>query len=33
MPVIHETIPLDDIRAAHELVEAGSHVGKVVLTT
>jgi NADPH:quinone reductase-like Zn-dependent oxidoreductase len=33
LPVIHETFPLDDIRAAHELVEASSHVGKVVLTT
>ncbi len=32
-PIVHDVIPLDDVRAAHELVEASSHVGKVVLTT
>ncbi len=32
-PIVHTTIGLDDVRTAHELVEASSHIGKVVLTT
>ncbi len=32
-PIVHATFTLDDVRAAHELVEASSHIGKVVLTT
>ena len=32
-PVVHATFPLEDARAAHELVEASGHVGKVVLTS
>jgi len=33
MPIVHNVVPLGDVRAAHEIVEASSHVGKVVLTT
>jgi NADPH:quinone reductase-like Zn-dependent oxidoreductase len=32
-PVVNSTVALSDVRAAHELVEAGGHIGKVVLTT
>lgn len=32
-PIVHTTIDLDDVRRAHEIVEASSHIGKVVLTT
>ncbi len=32
-PIIHEIVPLTDVRRAHELVEDSSHVGKVVLAT
>jgi putative PIG3 family NAD(P)H quinone oxidoreductase len=32
-PVVHETIPLSDARRAHEVMEASSNVGKVLLTT
>ncbi len=32
-PIIHEKVPLDDVRRAHEIVEDSSHVGKVLLTT
>jgi putative PIG3 family NAD(P)H quinone oxidoreductase len=32
VPVVHATVPLDQVRRAHELVEASSHTGKVVLT-
>ena len=32
-PIVHTTLPLSDVRSAHELVEAGNHIGKVVLTT
>lgn len=32
-PIVHSMVPLDDVRAAHELVEASGHIGKVVLTT
>jgi putative PIG3 family NAD(P)H quinone oxidoreductase len=32
-PIVHARVPLDDVRSAHELVEASGHIGKVVLTT
>jgi putative PIG3 family NAD(P)H quinone oxidoreductase len=32
-PIIEETVPLDDVRRAHELMESGSHTGKILLTT
>ena len=31
-PMVHSTIPLDDVRRAHELMESGSHSGKILLT-
>ena len=31
-PVIDRTFPLDQAPAAHERMEAGDHVGKIVLT-
>lgn len=31
-PVIHRTFPLSDAQAAHEAMEAGDHIGKIVLT-
>jgi NADPH2:quinone reductase len=31
-PVIHATFPLDRVADAHRLMEAGSHIGKIVLT-
>jgi putative PIG3 family NAD(P)H quinone oxidoreductase len=31
-PVVHGTIPLDDVAQAHELMESGSHTGKILLT-
>jgi putative PIG3 family NAD(P)H quinone oxidoreductase len=31
-PIVHETVPLEDVRRAHEIVEESSHIGKVVLT-
>ncbi|MBA3233133.1 MAG: NAD(P)H-quinone oxidoreductase [Propionibacteriales bacterium] len=31
-PIIHETVPLAEVRRAHELVEGSRHVGKVLLT-
>jgi len=31
-PVIDEVLPLEEIRAAHELLEAGEQLGKIVLT-
>ena len=31
-PVVHEVLPLDEVSRAHEMVDASSHVGKVVLT-
>src|ERR671912_789983 len=30
-PVIHQTFPLRDAAAAHRMMEAGSHIGKIVL--
>jgi NADPH2:quinone reductase len=31
-PVIHEVLPLDEIRRAHEMLEAGDVFGKLVIT-
>jgi putative PIG3 family NAD(P)H quinone oxidoreductase len=31
-PIVEETVPLDDVRRAHELMESGSHTGKILLT-
>jgi NADPH:quinone reductase-like Zn-dependent oxidoreductase len=31
-PVMDETFPLEDATAAHARMEAGEHVGKIVLT-
>jgi len=31
-PVVHGTMPLEDVVAAHELMESGEHTGKIVLT-
>ncbi len=31
-PVVEQTMPLEDVRRAHELMDAGSHTGKIVLT-
>ncbi|MCX6133724.1 MAG: zinc-binding dehydrogenase [Ignavibacteriales bacterium] len=31
-PVIDRVLPLEDVRSAHQIVEAGKHFGKVVLT-
>jgi NADPH:quinone reductase-like Zn-dependent oxidoreductase len=32
-PIIHQMLPLTEVASAHRVVEAGGHVGKVVLTT
>ncbi len=32
-PIIHATFPLEDARAAHELMESSNHVGKILLLT
>ena len=32
VPVIHAVLPLEDIRKAHELLEAGGVFGKLVIT-
>ena len=32
-PIVHGTMPLDQVRAAHELMEASGHTGKILLTT
>ncbi len=32
-PVVHGTMPLDEVAAAHTLMESGEHLGKIVLTT
>jgi putative PIG3 family NAD(P)H quinone oxidoreductase len=32
-PVVHGTMPLDEVAAAHALMESGDHMGKIVLTT
>lgn len=31
-PVIHATMPLEDVRSAHQMLEESSHIGKVLLT-
>lgn len=31
-PVIHETMPIEDVARAHQLMEDGAHTGKLVLT-
>jgi NADPH:quinone reductase-like Zn-dependent oxidoreductase len=31
-PVVHGTVPFDDVRRAHELMESGEHAGKILLT-
>ncbi len=33
LPVVHATFPLEHARAAHELMETSTHVGKIVLET
>lgn len=33
LPVIHAAFPLENARAAHELMESSAHVGKIVLET
>jgi putative PIG3 family NAD(P)H quinone oxidoreductase len=30
---VHEQVPLDEVSRAHELMESGSHTGKILLTT
>ncbi|MDX6371885.1 MAG: hypothetical protein QOD98_873, partial [Nocardioidaceae bacterium] len=29
--IVDSTVPLDDVRRAHELMESGSHTGKILL--
>ena len=31
-PIVHRTLPLDEVAAAHELMESGEHSGKILLT-
>ncbi len=31
-PIVHGTMPLEEVRAAHELMASGAHTGKIVLT-
>ena len=31
-PIVEQTMPLEEVRTAHELMDAGSHTGKLVLT-
>lgn len=31
-PVVHTTLPLDQVGDAHRMMEAGGHIGKIVLT-
>ena len=30
-PVIHATMPLEEARAGHELMESSRHIGKIML--
>jgi NADPH2:quinone reductase len=30
--LVHATLPLEDAREGHRMMEAGEHVGKIVLT-
>ncbi len=32
-PILHASFPLEDARAAHELMESSAHLGKIVLVT
>jgi NADPH:quinone reductase-like Zn-dependent oxidoreductase len=32
-PIVHGTLPLDEVAKAHELMESGAHTGKILLTT
>jgi NADPH:quinone reductase-like Zn-dependent oxidoreductase len=32
-PIVHGTMPLEEVAAAHALMESGEHMGKIVLTT
>jgi NADPH:quinone reductase-like Zn-dependent oxidoreductase len=32
-PVVYTTFPLEEARRAHELMESGAHMGKIVLVT
>jgi NADPH2:quinone reductase len=32
-PIVHATFPLEEARAAHELMETSAHMGKIVLVT
>ncbi|HEX2257366.1 MAG TPA: zinc-binding dehydrogenase, partial [Afifellaceae bacterium] len=32
-PVMDKTFPLSDAAGAHERMESGSHIGKIILTT
>lgn len=32
-PVVHTTVPLEDVADAHRLIEAGGNIGKIVLTS
>ena len=31
-PIVHRTLPLDEVAQAHALMESGEHTGKIVLT-
>lgn len=31
-PIVHTTLPLDEVAAAHELMESSDHIGKILLT-
>jgi NADPH:quinone reductase-like Zn-dependent oxidoreductase len=31
-PIVHTTMPLEDVAAAHALMESSDHIGKIVLT-
>ena len=31
-PIVHATLPLEDVAAAHALMESGTHTGKIILT-
>ena len=31
-PIVHGTVPLDEVGRAHELMESGAHTGKILLT-
>jgi NADPH:quinone reductase-like Zn-dependent oxidoreductase len=31
-PIVHTTMPLEDVAAAHALLESSDHIGKIILT-